>query len=323
MTDNRFKAIISRISGSVFTRQTGIFLIFIVISALLWLVSALNEVVQRQIDCKVELVNVPDSIMFINDPPSEISIGVVGRGTHIIREWFGSKPVIEIDFNAFKRSGNRMVVSKSEMLELAQQALGDERQIQNVYPDTIGVYYTSSAPERLAVRLEATATAAPNLHILYPLLLMEDSVWVYSVPGASAGLRYVPTAAVAFEGIDRSTVCRVPLVVPRGCRAVPDSVGVKIVVEPFVTQTRSYAVEVVNAPGNVDVSVFPEEVKAVFRVPRSMQYNIPDIRMTVDYGSIDFDGGDNRVAVSPEPWEPYMFLDTDSVSVTVRHHVYD
>ena len=143
MSRNSFAGNIKRISGNVFNRQLGVFLIFVVISAVLWLVTTLNEVTQRQVEYKIQITNIPDSVVFVNSPPSDITVNIRGRGSHFIRDLLGFQPALNIDFSAFVKD-SRIFVSKKDLTTLIKSDIGDGQQIQDINPDSISVLFTVS-----------------------------------------------------------------------------------------------------------------------------------------------------------------------------------
>lgn len=315
---DRIVSFTKSLSGNVFNHQVGVFLIFLAISTALWFVTSLNDEVQRQIDCHIRVVNVPDSVTFISEPPETVIAGVRGRGTHFIRQLLGSNPTVEIDFRHFSKNG-RFAVSKSSLLDLIQTGLGDDRQIQDLYPDTIGVFYTSLPPETLPVKVDVGVSTSPNVSLDGPVVSLTDSVKVYGISSSLGKLRFVTTANVHFYDISANCVRRVPVSVPLGCRAVPDSVDVRIRVEPYVTETRMLDVEAVNLPEGCQVIFSPEKVRTSFRVPQSKRKNLPEVRVLADCAAILTDTLSNSVPISADPWYSYIFLDADSVNFLFKN----
>lgn len=306
-----YKKVWNWISTRVFNHQVGVFLIFVAISTILWFVTSLNEEIQRQVTCRVVVTNVPDTVTFISTPPTSVAATVRCKGTHLLRQFLGEEPTIRIDFRSYSHN-NRLSLSKSNMFELVQSDLGDGRQVMAMYPDSIGLYYTSYPPFKVPIKVMVTATASPNMHIFGPVASTTDSVLIYSVNPNEHRRKAVPTVDVHFPDVSHNTTLRVPLVVPPGCRAVPDSVNVKINVEPYVTETRWLDVEAINAPDDVEITFTPAKVKTSYRVPQSRRLSLPAVRVVADYNSMQ--GDNNKVEVSTDPWVSYIFLETDSVS---------
>lgn len=309
---NKIRRILHRISGNIFNRQVGIFLIFLVISAVLWVVTSLSDVVNRQIVCRLRIVNVPDSITLISNPPQTVSANVRGRGTLMLRNLFGTEPVVTVNFTDFSRDG-RLSLSKNNLYELVQTSLGDENQLQGVYPDSIGLYYTWLPPMRVPVTVRVTATAAPNAHIQGPIVALNDTVNVYYLPSSTRKIKQIETADLHFDNITETRIIKVPLSNIPGTRAVPDSVSLKINVEPYVTVTKTHIIEAINVPKGFKMTLIPEKIKASYRVPRSEANRIPEVHILADYNTVDDSLSNSHIGLTTDPWMSYIFLEADSV----------
>lgn len=300
------------LSRRIFSRQTGIFLIFLVISTLLWLVTTLNEQVQRQIDYRLNIINIPDSVTFITDPPTAITVNLRGRGTDLFRSMVGSQPSITVDFNKYA-FGDRFAITKRALFEMVQTSLGDERQVMDVTPDSIRVYFTTLPPVRLPVKVAVTAATTPSVCLDGPILPKTDSVTVYSVTPLGRGMRYVSTADTHFADISETTTKAVRIVVPDGCRAVPSTIDVTIRVEPVITVDKMVPVQVINVPPTVDVVIEQPKIKASYRVPRSQRTRLPEIEVVADYAAVSDTLLQGKLPLSTTQLLPNVFLAVDSV----------
>lgn len=315
-----FNRIAKQISEKVFNRQVGIFLIFLAISTLLWFVTSLNEEVQRQVTCRLRLTNVPDSVVLISDPPEEVTATVRGRGTHFFRHLFGSEQTIDIDFRSYVK-GNRFVIGKNAFVNLVQQKLGDDRLLQEVYPDTIGLYFTTYPPVKLPVKVEINVSPSRNMHLMGAPKSQTDSVLVYGIEGALRRIKAIKTADKTFADVSSSRVIRVPLVSPVGCRVVPDSVDIKINIEPYVTEVRNIPVTAINVPEGMEMVFKPSKVKASYRIPKSQRSNLPEVKVIADYTSVADNPDASTIAINIDPWRSYVFIDDDSVNFYLRRQV--
>ena len=312
-----FGDILKRISGTVFSHQAGVFLIFLAISTVLWFVTSLSEEVNRQVTCRLRFTNIPDSINLISQPPVSVSANVRGRGSYILRHFFGSEPTVDINFNNFSKNG-RLVVSKNNLFELVQGALGDEGQLQGVYPDSIGLYYTWLPPVKVPVKVEVTASSTPNAHLIGHPTSLTDSVLIYYLPSITHRIKSISTADVHIAGVERPRIIKVALVPPVGTKAVPDSVEIKINVEPYITVSRQHVIESINVPEGYSMTFSPQKIRASYRVPKSQASSLPEVHIYADYNTIAEDSlSSSKVALISDPWLSYIFLDVDSVNYTI------
>lgn len=303
---------IRKLSGKIFSPQVGVFLIFLAIAAVLWCVTTLNEEMQRELTCNVRVTHVPDSVTFIKEPPTSVTVSVHGRGTHLIRDFFTDPPTVDIDFRDFVK-GQRFSLTRRELVDLIQSKFGDARQVQDVFPDTIGVYFTTLPPIRVPVDVRVKADVAPNTYMVEPPVSLTDSVEVYSINIAGQQLRSIPTVDLTLNEVAQSRTIRVPLEIPNGCRVIPDSVDVRVEVEPYVTEVKEMSIQAVNVASGYEVELIPETVKVSFRVPKSQRNDLPSIRVLADFRNVDGASEQEEIPIRVEPWESNVFLEKDSI----------
>lgn len=279
---------------------------------------SLNEEVQRDIDCEVRLINVPDSVIFITPPPEQLKVNVRARGTQMLRYQLGSTPHVDIDFRYFT-NGNRLNVSKADMHSLVQAVLGDENLLQAMTPDTIGVYFTTAAPVTLPVEVAASAVTTPSVALVGPLEPVNDSVKVYAINPLAKSLTHILTEPVTLTDINASCTRKVALAVPQGCRIIPDSVSVRIEVEPVVTRSQFVPIYPENVPPGAELVLEPAEVRVEYRVPKSKADQLPEVELIADYASVPTYKRQSKIRIRPARINPDIFVTVDSVGYYLRN----
>lgn len=125
-----------RISGGVFSRQTGVFLIFLALSAVLWLLTSLGDETQRKIEYTVEVTGMPDDVKFATPLPKTVTVMVRGTGIRLLPTLWQDNPVIKVDYKTFV-NGNSLRVSKRQLVDLVVDASGGKLEVVAVTPDTL------------------------------------------------------------------------------------------------------------------------------------------------------------------------------------------
>lgn len=278
-------------------RNIGVFCIFLFVAAVLWMAKSANDVVQREIRTHLKIVNVPDSMVCLSRIPEYVSVHVSGSGTSMIGLTFGRK-TLNVDWGMYSRDGE-LHMTANEIRDNIRRLFGSGISVLGVNPDTLSLVYTSQTPARLPVSVDARITTLPNCTLLGPATPEVDSVRVYSRRPIPENLRTVTTAPIRLTDIDRTTVVRVPLVVPEGCRAIPDSVDVRVAVEPMISRSVNVPIKAVNVPSGIRLILLPNTVTVNYTVPMS-QYsdNNVSVRVIADYLSLPKGLDGNRIAVT-------------------------
>lgn len=270
-------------------RNFFVFSIFLIIAAFLWCVLALNDEVQADVRMPVRITNVPDSVTIVSAVPSTVSVGVRARGTQLLKYSWGKAPAFDIDFRVF-RDGNYLRLSSADMKSITRQTLNGAS-IVVVSPDSLSIAFTSRPPVVLPVKIDCSASAAPQAIISGKPRVKPDSVRVYAAGGRRIGDREVATEPIHLTDLKETTTIRARLIAPSGTRVIPDSVDVTVNVEALIYKTRMVSVETVNVPKDYRLVTFPSQVEVGYLIPVSDYVDVnPKIRVVADYDHLSPNG---------------------------------
>ena len=83
-------------------RDAMMFMVFVVISAILWLVLSLNEEEQYDVRMPLKITHVPDSVTLINEGPPALSASLTAKGTQLLKMNLGRTPTVNVDYRVFQ-----------------------------------------------------------------------------------------------------------------------------------------------------------------------------------------------------------------------------
>lgn len=298
------------------------FCVFLAISTALWVVMSLNQEMQQDIRCRVEIVNKPDSVTMISYLPEDINVSVKSRGSQLIKFSFGTPPTISIDYK-YLMHGNRISVGTSEMRALLRNVFGQNAQILSFSPDTLNIMFTSRPGESMPVNVNAQVTTRSDFALAGVPKCVPESVVVYSIRPLDLTVDKAVTPVIQYSNISETQTIRTRVNVPPGCRAFPDSVSVTFRVEPLIARSIKVPITAVNVPDSVRLILLPTTVTATYMVPANM-YNeqLPPLVVTADYRSIDMSHPARRICINADnskaPALRNIRLSTDSVEYMVE-----
>lgn len=298
-----------------------LFLLFLAISAVLWIVMTLNEETQRDLRCEVAVTNVPDSLINVNNLPSYISVSVRSRGTSMMKYLFSDNLRLNIDYRNYA-SGNRLVLNDIALKAFFRSRFGSDVQILNVNPDSLNLYYASRLGTKVPLKVDAHVAPGPQYAIVGKVKALTDSVVLCSVDANSRKVRSVSTAPIVLNDVRTSQTLRVPVITPPNVRAVPDSVDVHIDVEQLVSKSRKVAVTPVNVPPGMKLITVPNQVEVYYMVPMSIYKQAssdPKFVVTANYNAISPQTDKVPVTLKSAPKDFInVFVDVDSVEYIVE-----
>jgi len=305
---------IHRLITSPQGKNTATFLVFVVIAAVLWVVQVLNDDIQRDLRCTVRITNVPDSLTRVSPIPEAINVSVRARGTQLIKFLWKKAPEMTIDFRTYK-SGNRISFGDQALRAYFRNMVGAGSQVQAITPDSLNINFTSRRGIELPVRVDASVLPGPQYAINGKVRALTDSVMVFSLDALPSHLTSVATAPLVLNDVKASQTVRMPLVLPPGTRAIPDSVDIRIDVEPLVSKMRRVPVSTVNVPDGMKMITVPSQVEIYYMVPMSTYKKTdadPKFKVEADYRTISGDKVAVQITRAPKDFIN-VFLSADSV----------
>ncbi len=292
------------------------FLLFLAISTILWIVLTLNEESSRDLRCVVTLSNVPDSVVRISPVPPYLNVSVRSRGTSMLKYLFSDDLNMNIDYRNYV-TGNQLLFKEQALKAFFRSRLGNDVQIQTVTPDSLSIYFSDNKGVKLPVKVDEHVVPSPQFAIIGKIRALTDSVMVYSVEPLPKKLRSVSTMPIVLNDVKSSQTIKVAIRTEKNTRAIPDSVEVRIDVEPLISKSRLVDVKPVNVPEGIRLIPVPNQVEVYYMVPMSVYKSAdsnPKFTVKADYNTIR--EGNDKIAISltsaPSNFLN-VFLETDSV----------
>lgn len=272
MSVKRFKEKIRERIYSPSGRNFFTFLIFLTISAVFWLVTAMNDEIQHDLDVHVRITDIPHGVTMMsnNEGLYNVAVSVKDKGINMIVKKLLNKNTVNIPFRDFVDDGHRLFLSELQLTTILRQYFGNYSTVLSHDPDSLSLPYTTIPPTRLPVKINASVQTRPQYIVNGALKSSLDSVFVYTTGLISDSIKAIHTEQIILTEINDTTRVMVALAPPPGCRVVPDNVTITIPVEPLITKTIEIPVEVLNLPEDQNIIVFPNTVDFTCLVPMSM-----------------------------------------------------
>lgn len=296
-----------------------VYLAFVAVSAFFWVIMAMNDSVTRTFDVRLRIVNVPDSVTFINVPPQDIHVTLRDKGTNLLRLGIVKDPHIDINFRDFA-SDNVFRFSKADVNTALKTAFGNSAQIGAVSVDSLYLHYTTDRGHRVPIVVRADVSASAGNIIAGLPEPQERVVTIYALSGVADTITHVFTEPIIKRNLSETSEYTVALVPIKGTRFEPAKVKVRIPVEPLVKKEMMVTLSAENVPAGMNLLLFPNRVQVSFYVPMNLfnQEEVP-FDVMVDYNDTRLPGT-RRLPVRVGAHEDYVVspkVMTDSVEYTL------
>lgn len=287
-TAQRFKSLFNKTSS----KDTFLFLSFVVIAALFWLLLSFNNNMTHDLVVDVT-VSKPKNVTLIQDVPSKITVTVKDRGLSFLKSFFKSAPSIELKFEKYvNEKTNTMELSANQLLNEVRRSLSREATIIKVLPEAISVKYTTLPGKKVPVNWEDNIkNIVPDKQfVINPDMIKTspDSVMIYALDQATLyKITEVDISTVEVANLTSTFTKDVRIRGINNVRVVPDIVKLTVPVEPLIKKEYNASISVRNQPYGLNVLVFPPSVNVSFLVPQSRYRSPVNLTVIVDYNDID------------------------------------
>ena len=247
-----------------------VFCFFLAVSFGFWMLQALNETLEREVQVRLSLDAVPSDVVIIDSLPSSISVTLHGRGLTLARHSISSifRPNrISLDFSKYQTSQNEaeVYVSTAEIGRLFHRRLASSIKIQAVRPDTLRFSYNHGLSKTLPVRLAGTLKPSAQNYI-QGISLNPDSVKVFAPKAILDTMHAVYSDAFLLENLHRTGTYPIALREQKLLKYDPQTINLTVNVGYYTEKTVKVPVIGLNFPADKKFRAFPQTVSVTFRV---------------------------------------------------------
>ena len=253
-----------------------VFCFFLAVSFGFWLLQALNETFEREVQVRLELENVPNDVVIIDSLPSSIGVTLRDRGLtlarHNIANLFHRKRVA-VDFTKYDTGKNdaEVYISTADMIRMLGRNFVPSTKIQSFRPDTLRFAYNHGLSHMLPVKLAGTFKANPQNYI-QGIQVEPDSVRVFAPVAILDTMQAVYTEPFLFEDLQKEGSYQIDLLGQKLLKYEPGRINVKVKVGFYSEMKMTVPVIGLNFPAEKRLRTFPSQVTVTFRI-ESGQYN--------------------------------------------------
>lgn len=277
-----------RFFSSARGRDILLYLLFVAISAIFWSVLTLGNSIQTHCKVKFTIDGIPAGTTLITDCPEYLDVSVKNNGYAFVRYMVGAMPEITVNFNRYSDGKGRMVLTKQNIDELLRSVFGKDASIDTFSPEQMVLRYTTHPGKKVPVKVDGDFTADLQYVVNGSVVAMPGYVTVFSDAENLDAIDAVSTMRVVRHNLKGQTEVKVALRSDENVRVVPDSVVIRIPVEPLVSKEQDVAISVVNCPETEHLVAFPATLRVSYLLPLSA-YNRNAAQLPVvfvDYNDI-------------------------------------
>ena len=255
-----------------------VFCFFFAVSFGFWLLQALNETLEREVQVNLQLENVPSDVVIIDSLPPAVSVVLLDRGLILARHSFSTifrANRLTIDFTKYDTGKNDAEVSiyATDIQRMLSRIFSVSTKIQSFRPDTLRFSYNHGLSRTLPVKLAGTVKASQQNYI-QSIHIEPDSVRVFAPASVLDTMQAVYSEAFMLEGLHESGSYQIGMHKQKLLKYAPKEVSIKIGVGYYTEKTLRVPVIGLNFPAAKKLRTFPAEVSVTFRVESGRYHHI-------------------------------------------------
>ena len=264
-----------------------VFLNFLLMSAVFWVLTTLNETYETDIEVRLELTDIPGNTVITEPLPDTIKVMVKDKGYYLVKYlYFDKMRVIRLPFHMYTNKQSRGIVPPSDLQKVLRTRFGETCTILAIKADHLDFYYSHGSQKKVPLIYSGTATAKTNFYVMN-VKIDPDSVVVMASKNALDTINAVYTEPVDIEDVDNSVTKIVPIARIWGAKTKISQAKVRVVVDRLTERVLNVPITAINLPSNILLKTFPGRVDVKVSVGASMVGRLRPEQFTVTVNAED------------------------------------
>lgn len=264
-----------------------VFLNFLLMSAVFWVLTTLNETYETDIEVRLELTDIPGNTVITEPLPDTIKVMVKDKGYYLVKYlYFDKMRVIRLPFHMYTNKQSKGIVPPSDLQKVLRTRFGETCTILAIKADHLDFYYSHGSQKKVPLIYSGTATAKTNFYVMN-VKIDPDSVVVMASKNALDTINAVYTEPVDIEDVDNSVTKIVPIARIWGAKTKISQAKVRVVVDRLTERVLNVPITAINLPSNMLLKTFPGRVDVKVSVGASMVGRLRPEQFTVTVNAED------------------------------------
>ena len=271
------------------------FSVFLMISVVIWLLSALSKNYTSEIEYPLVYTDIPEDRVFVGDLPEHLDLSINAPGYALLKYKVFRKPVpIVFKVSAFTlnrpgQDSTRAYILTRYLKDQVSRQLPFNLQLLEINPDTLHFHFTGKVTRVIPVRPDFLFEVDKQFTTRDGILLEPDSVEVTGPDLILDTLKYLTTERIDLGLLTRNYSDQVQLKGVEDVEQSRSTVHCTIELERFTEIQLYIPVEALNLPDTLSLQSFPARINMTCKVGLSkfdrMDNNL--FRAVVDYSVVD------------------------------------
>lgn len=260
------KILKSKIMSSIKNKRINIFILFLMISFGILLLTKLSKSYTNTIAFRINQINVPEEyVLFDNE--RKLNISLKTQGFDLLKYYIG-KPSINIDFsqNIVKNDSCYVWNSSTGYSNIISQ-FDKDIEVININPDTLKFKYDINSIKTVPIVVNSKLNFSLGYDLIDSFKLEPDSIRIIGPETLISEIKNIQTDTIALKDVNKDIHITIPLKLPTPIGELKFSGNQTLVtatVGKFTEGSLKIPVRVINIPDSLTIKYFPKFVNVSY-----------------------------------------------------------
>lgn len=255
-------------SGLKSNLRLRMFLIFLLLTAIFWMLTKLSKSYSSEVVFNLEYNNLPVEKVFQKNPISEIKATVFSSGFKLLKYKISTKTInIDLSYLPYKKGFQYYYLPNNHLSEFKSQ-LNDNSVIERISRDTIFFDLGQNLTKRVPVQLDSDIAFKLGYDFVDSIKITPDSVDVIGPEKVLDTLYVVNTEKLELTDVNTviNAVINLKVFDKENVTVSNQNVKISAEVDKFTEGSLKVLFQTVNVPKGVELTTFPQELTVFYKV---------------------------------------------------------
>lgn len=271
-----------------------VFFICLLAATSLWFLNALSKDYYTTISYPVKYINPPKNQFLANHPPSRLELKVNAHGFTLLRYKLNLSfsPIVLNLTNITRNVDSSLDGYKINTNALSQRISGqisNEMELTDILPEVFYIKLDSLKTKKIPVKANIETNFKAQFNLQDSISIHPAKVQITGPAAILDTIMFLNTEKKRFDKLDANLSKTLQILHPQNTTIEPGKALIKIHIEKFTEKEIMIPVQIRNKPENVNIKLFPSEIKLTILVGLSKFENVAtsDFEVFVDYENSD------------------------------------
>ncbi len=261
-TKDKISDLVKIFFNNISWKKVLTFSFFVLLSSAFWVIQVYRQKFEATLIIPIKYVSVPDSIVFENDLPSQISVRVKDDGAALFKYLIlKQNDSLEINIRQIIKENTKRVVQGASFEQIIRTKLYSTSELISYAPAHISYVYAVLQQKKLPVIYDGYINLPSGYMIDDELYFYPDSVMAYGSSASLDTMYFAHTNTDTIHGIVSDSTIYVKMKKKRGIKYDPEEIAVTVRVDQFTSKEVDVPITCANLPPNMNIKFFPSTVK--------------------------------------------------------------